>query len=112
MPNTYDLAGRALANNSIAKVAAGQTTANISVASDAVRGRDYISHLIITAASTAAPGLVTLLDGSTSLLVHGFVAGTMTDLTETIVVDAIAQSTKGFNITTGTSVSVVAIGRF
>jgi hypothetical protein len=112
MPNTYDLAGRALANNSVVKVAAGQTTANVSVASDAVRGRDYISHLIITAASTAAPGAVTLLDGTTSLLVHVFHPTQQTELVQTVIVDAIAQSTKGFNITTGTSVSVVAVGRF
>ena len=71
MPNTYDLSGRALPNSRYKKVAAGQTTANISVAGDGVPGRDYISHLIITAASTAAPGAVTLLDGTTSLLVGG-----------------------------------------
>jgi hypothetical protein len=111
MPNTY-LGGQALPNTRYKKVAAGQTTANISVAGDGVPGRDYISHLIITAASTAAPGTVTLLDGTTSILVHGWSATVATELVQTVVVDCLAESTKGFNITTGTSVSVVAVGRF
>jgi hypothetical protein len=112
MPNMYDGSGRALPNNKYRKVAAGQTTANISVAGANVPGNDYISHLIITAASTAAPGAVTLFDGSTSLLVHTYSATVATELVQTINVDVISKSTKGFNITTGTSVSVVAVGRF
>jgi len=112
MPNMIGKNQMPLPNASYKKVAAGQTTAQVSVSGDGVPVNDYISHLIITAASTAAPGAVTLFDGTTSLLAHTFVAATMTDLSETIIVDAIAQSTKGFNITTGTSISVVAVGRF
>jgi hypothetical protein len=112
MPNMYDGSGRALPNSRYTKVAAGQTTAQLGVVGDKCVGRDYVSHLIITAASTAAPGTVTLLDGSTSLLVHGWNATVATELVQTIVVDAICESTLGFRITTGTSVSVVAVGRW
>jgi hypothetical protein len=112
MPNMYDASGRALANSKYVKVAASQTTAQISTAGDGVPRRDYLSHIIVTAASTAAPGLVTVFDGTTSLLVHGWNATVATELVQTVVVDCIAESTKGFNITTGTSVSVVAVGRF
>ena len=99
-------------NSITLKVAAGQTTAQISVVGDQIVGRDYIDRIIITAASTAAPGVVTLFDGTTSLFAHQFIAGAMTALTEVVEVGAIATSTKGFNITTGTSVSIVAVGRF
>lgn len=112
MPNMIDGSGRPLPNSQYRKVAAGQTTAQISVSGNAVPRADYISHLIITAASTAAPGAVTLFDGTTSLLVHGWNATVATELVQTVIVDCIAESTKGFNITTGTSVSVVAVGRF
>lgn len=98
-----------------AKVAAGQTTAQISVPGSAEfspRGRDYIERLVITAASTAAPGSVTLFDGTTSILVHTFVPAGMTSLVEIVPVGVTSKSTKGFNITTGTSVSVVAVGHF
>jgi hypothetical protein len=110
MPNTY-YAGVPQPNK-YKKVAAGQTTSQISVPGDGISGKDYCSHLIITAASTAAPGTVTLFDGTTSLLVHGWNATVATELVQTVVVDCVCESTKGFNITTGTSVSVVFVGRF
>lgn len=113
MPNMVDGSGRMLPNNKYTKVAAGQTTANISsTGGNAAPGNDYISHLIITAASTAAPGGVTLLDGTTSILAHTFHPTQQTELVQTVIVDVIAQSTKGFQITTGSSVSVVVVGRF
>lgn len=108
----YDLAGRPLTNSDAVKVAAGQTTANVSTPHDEVRGRDYLSHVIITAASTAAPGAVTLFDGTTSLFVHSFHPTQQTELVQVVKVDMTATSTVGWNITTGTSVSCVAIGRF
>jgi hypothetical protein len=112
MPNQIDGSGRPKPNSDYVKVAAGQTTANISTAGDQVPGNDYISHLVITAASTAAPGGVTLLDGTTTLLVHAFSAATASELVHTVNVDVTASSTKGFNVTTGTSVSVLVVGRF
>jgi hypothetical protein len=112
MPNKIDGSGRPLPNTDYVKVAAGQTTANISVAGDAVPGEHYVSHLIITAASTAAPGAVTLLDGTTSILVHLMNATVASETCQTVNVDVTATTTKGFNVTTGTSVSVVVVGRF
>src|SRR5262245_46038146 len=112
MPNTVDGSGRMLPNTKYKRVGAGATTTNISVAGDGVPGRDYVSHIIITAASTAAPGAVTLLDGTTAILVHLMNATVASELCQTIVVDCLAESTKGFQVTTGTSVSAVVVGRF
>src|SRR6185369_11747211 len=93
-------------------VAASQTTAQVSVSNDGCPGRDYLDRLVITAASTGAPGTVTLIDGTTNVGVYGFVAAGMVTLTQIVELGILATSTKGFNITTGTSVSVVAVGRF
>jgi hypothetical protein len=93
-------------------VSAGQTTANISTASDGVAGRDYIERLVVTSASTAAPGAVTLLDGAQSILVHAMPSAFTSSLVTVYELGITAQTTKGFNITTGTSVSCVAIGNF
>lgn len=112
MPNMIGPSGSILPNSAYKRVAASATTSNISTPGNTVPGNDYVSHLLITAASTAAPGAVTLFDGTTALVVHQFVAGTMTELTQKVDIDAIAQTTKGFNVTTGTSVAVVVVGRF
>ena len=112
MPNKVDGSGRLLPNSNYQQVLTGVSTAQISVAGDGAPGRDYISHLIITAASTAAAGTTTLFDGTLALLIHGWNATVATELVQTVVVDCIAKTTKGFNITTGSSVSVVAVGRF
>ena len=93
-------------------IAASQTTAQVSRAGDGIPGNDYLERVIITAASTAAPGVVTIFDGTTALTAFAFVPAGMTKLTETIEFGVLADSTKGFNITTGTSVSCVAVGRF
>lgn len=112
MPNMRDRGGRALPNSRYLKVAAGQTTAQVSTPGDGVPGSDYLSHVIITAVTTAV-GAVTVFDGTTSILVHN---AQVTGYTGTNVyyyeLDVIAESTKGFNITTGSSISVVAVGRF
>lgn len=97
------------------KVAAGQTTAQISRAGDGElgpRGYDYCSHVIITGASTAAPGAVTLFDGTTSLFVHSLHPTQQTELVQVVQVGVTSKSTKGFNVTTGTSVSCVVVGKF
>src|ERR1043166_5808784 len=92
-------------------VAAGQTTSQLGAGTNAVG--DYIDRVVMIAASTAAPGTVTLFDGTTSVGVFGFGSGnSMGSLTQTIDLGMIATSTKGWNITTGTSVSCIAIGQF
>ena len=70
---------------------------------------DYIERLIIVPATTG-PGLVTLIDGSTSIPI--MVTGGTTTL-EPIVVDLGMYSVTGpWKITTGTNVSVIAVGEF
>jgi hypothetical protein len=93
-------------------VIAGQTTAQISASGDAVAGRDYLARVVVTSASTAAPGAVTVLDGAQSILVHTMPSAFTSALVTVYELGITAQTTKGFNITTGTSVSCVAIGNF
>ncbi len=73
---------------------------------------DFIARLIIIPA-TVAGGVVTLLDGSTSIPVY--VGGATTALTTVapIVVDIGARSQTGaWKITTGANISVIAVGDF
>jgi hypothetical protein len=93
-------------------VAASQTTAQISAAGDAVPGRDYLEKVVVTSASSNAPGAVTVFDGAQSLLVHTLASGFVGSLVTVYELGLTAQTTKGFNITTGTSVSCIAVGNF
>jgi hypothetical protein len=69
---------------------------------------DVIQRLIIRPATTS-PGLVTILDGSTSIPI--MVAGTTT--IAPIVVELGMYSVSGaWSVTTGTNVSVIAVGTF
>lgn len=73
---------------------------------------DRILRLIIIPA-TAAGGLVTLLDGSTSIPIY--VGGATTALTEVkpITVELGMVSVSGpWKITTGANISVIAVGDF
>jgi len=99
-------------NNRWKSVAVSQTTLQISASGDGVAGRDYIERVVITAGSTVAPGVVTLFDGATVIFAHQFVQATMTSLVQEIPLSIVADTTKGFNITTGTSVTAVVVGRF
>ncbi len=91
-------------------IAASVSTAQLGAGTNAVG--DYIDRLVITAASTVAPGTVTLFDGTTAVGVYGFVPAGMQTLSQVVDIGMCATSTKGWNITTGTSVSCVAIGLF
>jgi hypothetical protein len=107
----YDSHGKPL-NNLSKVVAASQTTANISTPSNAVVGRDYCERIIVNTASTLG-GIVTLFDGTTALITHiAQVTGKTGTNVEVYEVNAIATSTAGFNITTGSSVACTFIGRF
>lgn len=69
---------------------------------------DFIQRLIIRPATTS-PGLVTIIDGSTSIPI--MVAGTTT--IAPIVVELGMYSVSGaWSVTTGTNVSVIAVGTF
>jgi hypothetical protein len=93
-------------------VAAAQTTAQISDSSDAVAGRDYLQRVILTAATTAV-GAVTVYDGAQALLVHNAqVTGFLGSNVTVYEIGVTAQTTKGFNITTGSSIVAIAVGVF
>lgn len=86
-------------------VAAGQTGQVLGLVG---KVGDYIERLIIIPATTS-PGLVTIIDGSTSIPI--MVAGTTT--IAPIVVDLGMYSVNGvWSVTTGSNVSVIAVGSF
>jgi hypothetical protein len=99
-----------LEHSQYVQVAASQTTAQISRSGDGTAGRDYLHHLIVVRPSST-PGAVTVFDGATTLLTIPAGAGDGT-LPYTLPIGVTSQTTKGFNITTGASVAVVAVGRF
>lgn len=69
---------------------------------------DFIERLIIRPATTS-PGLVTIIDGATSIPI--MVAGTTT--IAPIVVELNMYSVEGaWSVTTGANVSVIAVGKF
>lgn len=69
---------------------------------------DLLERIIIIPATTS-PGLVTIIDGSTSIPI--MVAGTTT--IAPIVVELNMYSVSGaWSVTTGTNVSVIAVGKF
>lgn len=90
-------------------VAASQTA---QVLGSVGQGGDYISHITVIPATTAA-GVVTLIDGSTSISVY---AGGGTTALTTLIPFTIAlgmrSRTGPWKITTGANVSCIAIGDF
>lgn len=94
-------------------VAAGQTTQNIRAAagntpavSIAASG-DYLESIIIIPA-TATPGVVTVFDGTTAI----FSIPALTSIAPVRIEVRAYSKTGSWNITTGASVSVVAVGQF
>lgn len=89
-------------------VAAGQTTQTLG----ATGGKgDYLSRVIIVPATTS-PGVVTVIDGSTTVIAFAGGASSLTEL-KPITVEVGTVSVNGaWKITTGTNVSVMAIGDF
>lgn len=72
---------------------------------------DYIARLIIIPASTT-PGLVTLLDGGTSIALFVGGASSVTELKPIVVELGMVSANGAWSITTGAAVSVVAVGSF
>jgi hypothetical protein len=69
---------------------------------------DYIYGVLVIPATTG-PGLVTLLDGATSIPI--FVGGTTT-VAPFFIPLGFPSRNGAFSITTGTNVSVIAVGNF
>jgi hypothetical protein len=93
-------------------VAASQTTAQISNSGDGVVGRDYLERVYVQYTSTASPGAVTVFDGAQALFVCTPTVALIDNLTQVFEVGLHSQTTKGFNVTTGSSVSCICIGVF
>jgi hypothetical protein len=70
---------------------------------------DFVERLVIIPATTG-PGLVTLIDGATSIPIMA--TGGTTTLTPIVVELNITSQTGAWSVTTGANVSVIAIGRF
>lgn len=71
-------------------------------------GGDFLSHIVIQPATTAA-GTVTVKDGSTTIFT--FTSGTLSDLAS-ITIPFNYWSSGALSITTGANVSVLAVGQF
>jgi hypothetical protein len=83
-------------------VAASQTTAQIC-------GEGGYMESITVLPASSTPGVVTLIDGSTNIMAIIAGAGDGTK-PYTVRVGAFAESTGGFKVTTGASVSVIVSG--
>lgn len=93
-------------------VAASQTD---SVLGFVGKQGDILERLIIVPAA-ATPGAVSIKDGSGGSAITVFTGGATITTTTPVVIDIGARATTaangGWRVTTGASVSVVAVGRF
>lgn len=72
---------------------------------------DYISHLVVIPASVS-PGVVTLLDNAEAISVFAGGAGSLTNLAPFIIPLGMHSLSGPWKLTTGASVSVIAVGNF
>lgn len=70
---------------------------------------DYVERLVIVP-ETTGPGLVTLIDGSTSIAI--MVTGGTTDLKPFSVELGMYSQTGAWSVTTGDNVHAIAVGQF
>lgn len=72
---------------------------------------DYVDRILIVPASTS-PGVVTLLDGATSIPVFAGGSSSVDDLQPFVLELGYTSADGGWTITTGANVSAVVSGRF
>lgn len=72
---------------------------------------DYISHILVIPTSTS-PGVVTLLDNTTSINVFAGGASSITNLVPFVIPLGLKSVSGPLKITTGANLSVVAVGKF
>lgn len=94
--------------NSYETVAASQTGQVLGTTG--AKG-DYISHILVIPASTS-PGAVTLIDDATSITVFAGGASSLATLSPFPIPLDLFSRNGAFSITTGASVSVIAVGSF
>lgn len=88
-------------------VAAGQTAQVLGTGA----AGDYIQGLLCTPATTS-PGGVTLIDGSTSIVVFPGGASSVADLKPFFIPLGLMSANGPWKVTTGANISVVASGTF
>lgn len=93
-------------------VAASQTTQVLSQKQGQSSGTtgDYLESITIIAGSTT-PGAITLFDGATAVLTTIVGSATVMPYVQPISIRAYSKS-GSWNITTGATVSVLAVGKF
>jgi hypothetical protein len=87
-------------------VPAGQTAQEIGGTGGVA---DFISHILVVPATTS-PGAITLIDGGTSFTV--FTGGTVSDIRPFHISLMMYSKNGAWKVTTGSNVSVVAVGTF
>lgn len=93
-------------------VAASQTAAPLAITTAA---KGNLLYRIIVIPATTGAGSISLIDGTGSdkVTISLFVTGTLSNLAPiTIECGFVSQKTGGWNITTGASVSILAVGLF
>lgn len=85
-------------------IAASQTTS-------AVIGEGGFIHTYTVMPLSSGAGTTALLDGSTTVFTTPVFAGGAETKPYTLTLDIVAETTAGFSITTGASVSVLVSGR-
>src|ERR1043165_2468129 len=91
-------------------IAASQTTSQLGGGTNAVG--DYLDRIIVIPATTAQAAC-NVCDGPTAVIaIPAMITGALSLAPYTIDCGMIATSTKGWNITTGANVSIVAVGAF
>ena len=92
-------------------IGAGVTTKQVSVGTNSVG--DYLDRVVVSPLSSAA-GAVSIFDGTTAVISVAAVptASGASMSPFTIDVGAVAVSTKGWNVTCGSNVQALAVGRF
>jgi len=106
------LLARQIEPNDYVLVAAGQTAAVIGTVSGAAKG-NFLARLIITPAAVGA-GTISLIDGTggSAVTIPIFDTGTLADLSPFTIELGIVSQVGAWHITTGATVSVIAIGVF
>lgn len=97
-------------------VAASQTAQTLVGSTENMGGGtgqrgDILESLLVVPASTS-PGAITLVDGSTSITVFPGGTGSVLDLKPFLIVVGARSQNAAWRVTTGSSVSVLASGRF
>lgn len=93
-----------------ATVAASQAAAGLSPSGGTGHIGDILEKLVIIPATTSA-GNVSIQDGG-GTAISVFVTGTLSNLAPIQVPLGIRSKVGGWTVTTGASVSVIAVGRF